>query len=182
MVSHINQNTGRKTREQLRALALVACCAVSLGSNLPAHAGMVGAEMSGAKSQVSRADLECLAIAIYFEARGEPERGQAAVAQVVLNRVDSDAYPDSVCGVVYQNQHRRNACQFSFACDGRAETIHEKRAWSKARTIADNVANGREALAEVGTATHYHARHVRPSWAKRMRRVGLIGRHIFYRG
>ena len=182
MVSHPTPNTGRKTREPFRARAAAACAAVLLASSLPTHAGMTGPEAGTLKKAVSAADLRCLATAIYFEARGEPERGQAAVAQVVLNRVESEAYPDSVCGVVYQNQHRRNACQFSFACDGRAETIHEKKAWNKAREIADDVANGRESLAEIGTATHYHANSVRPSWAKRLRRVGLIGRHVFYRG
>ena len=182
MVPNLTQNTGRKTRVQLRMHAAAACLAVFLAPSLPAQAGMTGPHAPTTGEAVSHADLKCLAMAVYFEARGEPERGQAAVAQVILNRVDSDAYPDTVCDVVYQNQHRRNACQFSFACDGLAETIREKKAWSKAKEIADDVANGREFLAAIGTATHYHARSVNPSWAKRLRRVGLIGRHVFYRG
>jgi spore germination cell wall hydrolase CwlJ-like protein len=130
--------------------------------------------------QISAAERRCLATAIYFEARGEPQSGQEAVAQVVLNRTRSGTYPDTICGVVYQNQHRRNACQFSFACDGTADRISEPRAWAVAESIANAVAEGRQWNTTLATATHYHASYVSPPWAPRMQRLTKIGHHIFY--
>jgi spore germination cell wall hydrolase CwlJ-like protein len=126
-------------------------------------------------------ELTCLAEAVYFEARGEPDSGQRAVAQVVVNRAGSGVYPKSICGVVYQNQHRRNACQFSFACDGRPETKSEEVAWRKAKRIALQVASGEMRAPVLRTATHYHASYVSPSWAKKMTRLSKIGLHVFYR-
>jgi hypothetical protein len=124
---------------------------------------------------------KCLAEGIYFEARGEPEVGQAAVAQVILNRVRNPAYPDTICGVVYQDKRNRHRCQFSFACDGRSEVIAEKRLWDTARQIARDVTAGLIWIPEVGDSTHYHARYVRPGWGRRMIKVDKIGAHIFYR-
>ncbi len=129
----------------------------------------------------SNKQLQCLATAIYFEARGEPYRGQVAVAQVVINRVKHKLYPNTICGVVYQNQRKRNACQFSFACDGIPERINEKKAWKQALDIARKVTNGELYLTEVANATHYHATYVRPKWAKRMTKLTQIGIHKFYR-
>lgn len=133
------------------------------------------------KSVFEAKQQRCLAEGIYFEARGESESGQAAVAQVILNRVRNPAYPDTVCGVVYQNERRRGACQFSFACDGRPERITEKQQWTTAQRIAQDVSEGRTWIAEVGDSTHYHANYVRPRWGKRMNIVDKIGAHIFYR-
>lgn len=124
--------------------------------------------------------LQCLAKAIYFEARGEPVKGQVAVAQVVMNRVKHWFYPNDVCGVVFQNEHWRNKCQFSFACDGRSDRPRAKIAWARALTLAKKVLDGKAYLKGVGTATHYHANYVRPRWIRDMRRVDRIGRHIFY--
>jgi len=130
----------------------------------------------------SESELKCLATAIYFEARGEPEEGQIAVAQVVLNRVKNPTYPNTVCGVVYQNKSKRNRCQFSFACDGRADRITDKAAWEQAEALAKKSVEEQAAtfLEEVGSATHYHATYVRPRWAGRMKQTDKIGRHIFY--
>jgi spore germination cell wall hydrolase CwlJ-like protein len=127
-------------------------------------------------------ELKCLATAIYFEARGEPEDGQLAVAQVVLNRVKNPAYPNTVCGVVYQNKTKRNRCQFSFACDGRADRITDKAAWEQAEALAKKSVEEQSTtfIDEVGSATHYHATYVRPRWASRMTQTDKIGRHIFY--
>ena len=122
-----------------------------------------------------------MATAIYFEARGESYRGQIAVGQVVMNRVAHRLYPDTICGVVYQNQHRRNACQFSFACDGWPERVTEMKAWAQAEEIARDVIAGKAYLTEVGYATHYPATYVRPHWAKRMKKETKIGLHVFYR-
>lgn len=127
-------------------------------------------------------DHACLAQAIYFEARGEPAVGQLAVAQVVMNRVENEHYPNSVCDVVYQNQHRRNRCQFSFACDGRPERIRDRSSWDRASNIARRVLSGETMSEEVGTrATHYHANYVRPRWIRDMVKIRRIGTHIFYR-
>ena len=126
-------------------------------------------------------EKKCLAEAVYFEARSEPEAGQAAVAQVILNRVGSGLYPSSICGVVYQNRHRYKACQFSFACEGKSLRVTEQEAWRTAARVADEVVDGRRWLADVGGSTHYHANYVRPRWAKRLTKMDVIGKHIFYR-
>jgi hypothetical protein len=125
-------------------------------------------------------EQRCLAEAVYFEARSEPEAGQAAVAQVILNRVRSGLYPSSVCGVVYQNRHRHLACQFTFACEGKALRITDAESWDTARRVAKDVTEGRTYLAEVGGSTHYHADYVRPGWARRLKKMDVIGRHVFY--
>ena len=129
----------------------------------------------------SQRELKCLAEAVYFEARSEPESGQAAVAQVVLNRAMSGLYPTSVCGVVYQNRHRYLACQFTFACEGKSLRITEPEHWRVATRVARAVFDGKTYLDGVGSATHYHATYVRPYWAKRLRRMDKIGQHVFYK-
>lgn len=123
----------------------------------------------------------CLAEAIYFEARGESEEGQVAVGQVVLNRVKNPAYPDTICGVVYQNKNKRNRCQFSFACDGLADRISQPGAWKTAEKVAKDVIGGKQYLKMVDASTHYHATYVKPRWAKAMVKRGQIGEHIFYK-
>ncbi|MEM6488072.1 MAG: cell wall hydrolase [Pseudomonadota bacterium] len=122
----------------------------------------------------------CLAEGVYFEARGESIPGQIAVAEVILNRVDSRRYPGSICGVLDQGAHRLNACQFSYNCDGRAETIHEPRAFALAGKIAWIMMQGRPRTL-TGHATHYHATHVSPRWARKLTRTAQIGDHVFYR-
>jgi len=124
---------------------------------------------------------KCLTEAIYFEARGEPVRGQMAVAQVVMNRVFSGYYPNNVCGVVYQNKERHLGCQFTFACDGIPEVVNEPDAWVRAKQIARDTLDGKLWLPEVGKATHYHAYWVRPSWVREMMKLNKIGVHTFYR-
>jgi spore germination cell wall hydrolase CwlJ-like protein len=125
-------------------------------------------------------EMKCLATAVYFEARGEPVAGQVAVAQVVLNRLKSDRYPDTVCGVVYQNAQRRNRCQFSFACDGKSDVPREAAAWRRARNVATDVLAHRRQLWVLESATLYHARYVRPAWAPKVTLVSSIGQHLFY--
>lgn len=124
---------------------------------------------------------QCLAEAIYFEARGEPKEGQYAVAQVVMNRARSGYYPPTVCGVVYQNAHRRNACQFSYACDRIPDRVNNQYAWRVAVAIARDVTVGGAWLPNIGDSTHYHATYVRPRWIRDMVKEDKIGRHIFYR-
>jgi spore germination cell wall hydrolase CwlJ-like protein len=129
----------------------------------------------------SKKEQTCLATAIYFEARGENVRGQAAVAQVILNRVRNPTYPDTVCGVVYQNASWRNACQFSFACDGIKDRITSRRHYETAEEIALAVTAGKIFIPEVGSSTHYHATYVKPRWSRTMEKMKKIGLHIFYR-
>jgi len=180
--------------------------AVALGSSTPAQPDAVPIEVSsfrgatlalavpGKEESVTRPDYaasidpeklgretRCLAEAVYFEARSEPEAGQAAVAQVVLNRVQSGLYPSSVCGVVYQNRHRFRQCQFSFACEGRSLRITEGDSWEQAVRVAKEVMVGRTYISDVGRSTHYHANYVHPRWARALRKMDVIGRHIFYR-
>jgi spore germination cell wall hydrolase CwlJ-like protein len=126
-------------------------------------------------------ERRCLAEAVYFEARSEPREGQAAVAQVVLNRVSSGLYPTTVCGVVYQNRHHYHGCQFSFACEGKSLRITEQESWTTAVRIANEVMDGHTYLSDVGRSTHYHANYVKPRWARRLKRMDVIGHHIFYR-
>ena len=125
--------------------------------------------------------VKCLTEAIYFEARGEPVRGQIAVAQVVMNRVFSGYYPNTVCGVVYQNANRHLACQFTFACDGIPDVVREPDAWERAKRIAAETIDGQLWLPEVGKATHYHAYWVHPSWVHEMTKMYQLGVHTFYR-
>jgi spore germination cell wall hydrolase CwlJ-like protein len=125
--------------------------------------------------------VKCLTEAIYFEARGEPVRGQIAVAQVVMNRVFSGYYPNTVCGVVYQNANRHLACQFTFACDGIPDVVREPDAWERAKRIAAETIDGQLWLPEVGKATHYHAYWVHPSWVHEMTKMYRLGVHTFYR-
>ncbi|MEX0591601.1 MAG: cell wall hydrolase, partial [Xanthobacteraceae bacterium] len=124
---------------------------------------------------------KCLADAIYFESRGESERGQIAVAQVVVNRVFSGFYPEDVCGAVYQNAHRYLACQFTFACEGKKLVVNDQPAWERATRIARDMLDGKLWLADVGKATHYHAYWVKPDWIREMRTIKRIGVHTFYR-
>lgn len=124
--------------------------------------------------------LNCLASAIYYEARSEPEAGQRAVAQVVLNRVRHPAFPSTVCGVVFQGSQRRTGCQFSFTCDGSLARRPLRHAWEKAQRIATELFAG-AVYAPVGNATHYHTRAVRPYWAPSLHKSAVVGAHIFYR-
>jgi hypothetical protein len=124
--------------------------------------------------------LECLTQAVYYEARGESEEGQRAVAQVVLNRVRHPAYPNSVCGVVYQGSQRATGCQFSFTCDGSMNAGIEPYAWERARRIAAAALAG-SVYRPVGLATNYHTTAIRPYWAPTLSPQAIVGAHIFYR-
>ncbi len=139
------------------------------------------AELLGLTGKERARAERCLANAIYFEARGEPPRGQVAVAQVVMNRVFSPYYPKDVCGVVYQNAERHLACQFTFACDGLKKTYSERGAWWRAQRIAKQTLDGKVWIASVAKSTHYHAYWVNPSWVAEMKKMWRYGVHTFYR-
>ena len=125
-------------------------------------------------------ELDCLTQAVYYEARGETPSGQAAVAQVVLNRARNAAFPKTVCGVVFQRAGAKRVCQFSFACDGSTQRAREAGAWRRAQTIAARALDG-AVMAEVGAATHFHTTNVAPKWGPRLHRVAQVGMHVFYR-
>jgi spore germination cell wall hydrolase CwlJ-like protein len=124
--------------------------------------------------------IDCLTAAIYYEAGLEPEQGQRAVAQVVLNRVRHPAYPNTVCGVVFQGSERTSGCQFSFTCSGMLRRTPNPAIWARARRYAADALAG-YVERSVGLATHYHADYVFPNWAPTLTKVTTIGRHIFYR-
>lgn len=123
--------------------------------------------------------LKCLTEAIYYEAGMEPDAGQRAVAQVILNRVRHPSYPGTVCGVIYQGSERRTGCQFSYTCDGSLSRKPSKFHWNRSRKVAASALSGKS-YTTVGTATHYHATYVYPYWAPSLRFLGTIGAHRFY--
>jgi spore germination cell wall hydrolase CwlJ-like protein len=134
-----------------------------------------------AQRRVRLAEENCLARAVYFEARSESELGQMAVAKVILNRTKTEGFPKSICGVVYQGSNQRNSCQFSFACDGLPDDVRQPSAWAQSRRIAQKAIAGESQMGKLmNGATNYHADYVKPKWSKTMRRLVKIGRHIFY--
>ena len=132
----------------------------------------------GSAMDNSRA-LHCLTQAIYYEAGMEPDVGQRAVAQVILNRVRHPSYPGTVCGVIYQGSERRTGCQFSYTCDGSLRRKPNKFHWNRSKKVASQALAGK-IYTTVGTATHYHATYVYPYWAPSLRFLGTIGAHRFY--
>lgn len=134
--------------------------------------------LTGTPDQQQRA-LLCLTQAVYYEAGFEPVEGRRAVAQVVLNRVRHAAFPNSVCGVVYQKSDQ-GVCQFTFVCDGSLESSPSAGAWREAEDVARAALRG-AVEPSVGEATHYHADYVSPAWAPLLQKVAVIGQHIFYR-
>ncbi|MCE8514492.1 cell wall hydrolase [Ruegeria pomeroyi] len=123
---------------------------------------------------------QCLAEALYFEARGETVKGQFAVAEVILNRVESERFPNTPCGVIRQGTGRKYQCQFTYTCDGRKEVIAEKQAYERVAKVARLAMDGAAESLTDG-ATYYHTTAVRPSWARRFTQTAKIGVHLFYR-
>jgi spore germination cell wall hydrolase CwlJ-like protein len=124
--------------------------------------------------------LQCLSEALYFEARGESVKGQFAVAEVILNRVESARFPDSVCGVIRQGTGKKYGCQFTYNCDGKPETITEQKAFDRVSKVA-MMSIARTARPLTDGATHYHTTAVRPNWSRKYKKTAKIGVHIFYR-
>lgn len=125
-------------------------------------------------------NFACMAEALYFEARGETVKGQFAVAEVILNRVRSDQFPGSVCGVVNQGTGRKHQCQFSYNCDGYEEVIAEKKAYERVSKVARAVLDGSQGSLTDG-ATYYHTTAVKPRWSRSFTNTAKIGVHLFYR-
>ena len=131
--------------------------------------------------------VQCMALNIYYEARGSNLADQAAVADVVMNRVNDTRYPNTVCEVVKQGLQdtngnmRRNKCQFSWYCDGKHDRPQDQDRWVEAQGIAWNMVEENKFRGITEGSTHYHATYVEPRWAKTLQLVGRIGAHIFYR-
>ncbi len=157
---------------------------VQFAQSHPGAAGIAGPAAPAFQSAGSGVDkaraLQCLSMAVYYEAASESYDGQRAVAQVVLNRVAHPAYPASVCGVVFQGSERHTGCQFTFTCDGSLTRRPAVRSWATAQSVALAALSG-EVFAPVGTATHYHTHAVNPYWASSLELIGSIGAHRFYR-
>ncbi len=135
--------------------------------------------------ETANAERDCLAQAIYHEARGESAKGQLAVANVIVNRARSGQFPDSLCGVIYQNANKGlYRCQFTFACDGSSNVPGERRAWAASQKLAGEVyaefATGKDIGVLPGSALYYHTTAVAPSWSHTFSRVAAVDSHIFY--
>ena len=144
-------------------------------------------------SLIEFSEAHCLALNIYHESRSDNLAGQYAVADVVMNRVESVRYPDTVCGVIYQARTKpswkdpekmipvRNKCQFSWYCDGKDDTPHETEAWAQAQYVAYSMLHDKLYRGITEGATHYHTTYVSPTWNKSFYSVGRIGSHVFFR-
>lgn len=124
--------------------------------------------------------FRCLTEALYFEARGETAQGLFAVAEVILNRVDSSRYPNSVCGVIHQGTGEKFRCQFTFTCDGHPEHVNEPKAYERVGKVARVMLDGAPRPLTQG-ATYYHTTAVNPGWSKRVEKTAQYGVHVFYR-
>lgn len=159
----------------------------------PADGGSVGSDPDARVAGISAQPLvirpgnpdyaraiKCLTDAIYYEAANEPDSGQRAVAQVIINRVRHPAYPNNICGVIYQGSERRTGCQFSYSCDGSMARAPSRVLWARAYRVAAAALAGYVHSA-VGTATHYHTVNIYPYWAPSLDYLGVIGAHRFYK-
>ena len=158
------------------ALQLNAQIPLAGGPNPPAIPFVLGKASAETRARA----LECLTSAVYYEAAQEPTGGQRAVAQVVLNRVRHAAFPNSVCGVVFEGSTRVTGCQFTFTCDGSLARKPARVFWDRADSVARQALAG-AVYAPVGLATHYHTVAIHPYWADSLHKVTTIGAHIFYR-
>jgi len=166
---------------ELRAVAPQDALAINASIPLSNASNPAARPFVWTSNEESRArSIDCLTAAIYYEAAREPADGQRAVAQVVLNRVRHPAYPDTVCGVVFEGAQRYTGCQFSFTCDGSLRRAPMQGYWDRAHDIAVAALNG-YVYAPVGWATHYHANYVVPYWSSTLVKTAVVGAHIFYR-
>lgn len=142
------------------------------------------------KASDANMDRFCLAQNIYFESANQSFAGQIAVSNVVINRVESDLFPDSICEVVYQAKLRenwlgemvpaRNQCQFSWYCDGKSDDPVDSVTWLTSIKVADVVLSGEYPDITEGSLW-YHADSVSPYWADQLEKVTTIDNHLFYK-
>ncbi len=165
---------------EVRDITAEDAAAINVAMPFTAPVGAPARPFSGPSGEDGERALTCLAAAVYYEAAGEGLTGERAVAQVVLNRVRHPAFPNTVCGVVFQGSDRPTGCQFTFTCDGSLARVPSPGGWKMARQVAAQALQGR-VEPEVGTATHYHANYVVPIWQASMDKIAQVGLHIFYR-
>ena len=140
-----------------------------------------------AQAEYENNQVICLAKNIYFGSRGSNFADQAAVADVVMNRVEHDNYPNTICKVVYQGRQDSNGnmirhqCQFSWYCDGKSDKIPANDSWWAALDIASDMYFNNTWRGLTEGSTHYHANYVTPAWRHSLTLTGRIGEHIFYR-
>jgi len=128
------------------------------------------------------AEHRCLSEAMYYEARGEGQQGEKAVAEVIFHRMRTGNYGHSICAVVYEGATQQG-CQFSFACNGDRTQRKQASAWMQAQMLAARILTGEERLSDATEgATSFHAVSVQPDWANDLERTVKIGNHIFYKG
>ncbi|WP_386680875.1 cell wall hydrolase [Loktanella sp. R86503] len=165
-----------------RLAALTAVPESARRNAMPADgdAVMTEAYLSTMTTPKGNSEWECLADALYFEARGESLQGIFAVGEVILNRVDSAEYPNTICGVVHQGTGKKFACQFTWTCDNNSDAIGNAAAFGRVGKVAKLLVDGLPRRLTAG-ATHYHTKAVHPSWANRFPRTASIGAHHFYK-
>ncbi len=173
--------TGAVTRREVNPLrALLGGAAQETPKSKPGPVSYSTAWLDAQPKAAGDENWECLSEALYFEARGETVKGQFAVAEVIMNRVASQRYPNSLCGVIRQGTGKKFQCQFTYTCDGHKEVIREKKAFERVSKVARAVIDGAVADLTAG-ATHYHTTAVRPRWSRTFTRTAQIGVHMFYR-
>ena len=139
------------------------------------------------KREIDKNEIECLALNIYFETRAVSLADAIAVSDVVMNRINSARYPNTVCEVVKQGHQDsqgnmlRHKCQFSWYCDGKSDTPKNYEAWERSRTVAYDMYVNKTYIGITEGSTHYHANYVSPAWSKQLQRITRVGSHIFYR-
>jgi spore germination cell wall hydrolase CwlJ-like protein len=127
------------------------------------------------------AEHRCLSEVLYYEARGEGDKGQKAVAEVVFHRMNSGNYGHSICAVVYEGAGRPG-CQFTFTCNGDLDRKKDDIAWLNSERLAAQILTDQAWRKDTtGGATNYHATTTEPVWAPTLVKTGQIGNHVFYR-
>jgi spore germination cell wall hydrolase CwlJ-like protein len=173
---------GALPEAHLRALMTpIPAAAFAMGKTKPSRVQYSKDWLDRQPTAKGNAQWKCLAEALYFEARGETVKGQFAVAEVIMNRVKSRRFPNSICGVINQGTGKKYACQFTYTCDGKPENIGEPRAWARVGKVAKAVISGDAPLNLTKGATHYHTTAVSPRWSRKYTRTGRYGVHLFYR-
>ena len=201
MTKKTNDALSRSDRVLIAALAIIlATASAAVGASLTNHAAaaqvamakpvsikiapIVEAKLPGPDAAMSKllAEHRCLSEVLYFEARGEGDKGQKAVAEVVFHRMNSGNYGHSICAVVYEGSSHPG-CQFSFTCNGDLRREKEARAWTESERLAAEILTDQAWRKDsTGGATNYHASSVSPDWAPTLEKTGQIGNHVFYRG
>ena len=201
MTKKTNDALSRSDRVLIAALAIIlATASAAVGASLTNHAAAAQlamatpvsikiapapeAKLPSADAAMTKllAEHRCLSEVLYFEARGEGDKGQKAVAEVVFHRMNSGNYGHSICAVVYEGSGHPG-CQFSFTCNGDLNREKEARAWTESERLAAEILTDQAWRKDsTGGATNYHASSVSPDWAPTLEKTGQIGNHVFYRG